>query len=239
MTFGPRYRTRRGERGAAVFIVVLEITLLTAVGIFAARAASLVDMASGFNRQAMQTSQLVEYAGRFGVVELGAPTKASQYIRELRRDDPNKEVCPSNQNIDRNWLPTAVPCLKLDTQDIDKRIQENSSNGASVLELQSANAAGSLGPVLGDGAHSALEGSLLIELVEAYQAPRPPPGFTQNENSELIPMQLTLTAWAQVRSVAREESALTSPWCADASASTAASVQRIRAYVTAPIATRQ
>ena len=52
---------RQNQRGAAVFIVVMVITLLTAVGMFAARSASLVDVASGYGRNAMQTQYVSEY----------------------------------------------------------------------------------------------------------------------------------------------------------------------------------
>lgn len=55
-----RRRRRTGERGAAVFIVVLVISMLTAIGVFAASSATLSTTSSGYARQATQTQHLTE-----------------------------------------------------------------------------------------------------------------------------------------------------------------------------------
>jgi hypothetical protein len=55
---------RRGQRGAAVFMVVMVLTLVTAIGVFSMRSASLVDLASGYNRQNVQAAFIAEYAAR-------------------------------------------------------------------------------------------------------------------------------------------------------------------------------
>jgi hypothetical protein len=57
-----RSRRRSAERGAAVFIVVLVIAMLSAIGIFAASAATLSTAAAGHERQMTQTHYLTEYA---------------------------------------------------------------------------------------------------------------------------------------------------------------------------------
>ena len=54
-----RRSLRRLQRGASLFIVMLVTVLLTGLGIFAARAASMTSQASGFARQVTQTA----YAG--------------------------------------------------------------------------------------------------------------------------------------------------------------------------------
>src|SRR5688572_24601151 len=59
-----RRASRRGERGAAVFIVVMAVVLLTGIGVFAVRTASMVDVAAGYDRQMTQTHHLSELAGR-------------------------------------------------------------------------------------------------------------------------------------------------------------------------------
>ena len=64
-------RRRPAERGAALFVVVMVITLLTAVGIFAARSTSLVDAATGYGRQASQTIALADYGAKLVATELG------------------------------------------------------------------------------------------------------------------------------------------------------------------------
>lgn len=59
-----RLLERRRQRGAALFLVVLVITVLAAVGMFAMRSASLVDVAAGYNRQGVQAAFLADFASR-------------------------------------------------------------------------------------------------------------------------------------------------------------------------------
>ncbi|MGE3670104.1 MAG: PilX N-terminal domain-containing pilus assembly protein, partial [Polyangiaceae bacterium] len=80
----PASRRRADERGAALFIVVLVITLLTAIGIFAARSASLVDVASGYDRQAIQTEYIAEYGIRGATTRL-ANGEGSAALNEIDR----------------------------------------------------------------------------------------------------------------------------------------------------------
>lgn len=54
-------RRRAGERGAAIFVVVLVITLLTGIGVYAARSTTLSTAAAGSDRQMTQTHYLTEY----------------------------------------------------------------------------------------------------------------------------------------------------------------------------------
>ena len=55
---------RQSERGAALFLVVMVIAVLSAIGIFAMRQASLVDTAAGYNRQGVQAGMLADFAAR-------------------------------------------------------------------------------------------------------------------------------------------------------------------------------
>jgi hypothetical protein len=70
-------RGRRGhgrhtaERGSALFLVVLVLSLLTAIGMFSMRSASLVDVATGYNRQSVQAANLAEYAARMSATYIG------------------------------------------------------------------------------------------------------------------------------------------------------------------------
>jgi hypothetical protein len=55
---------RRQQRGAALFLVVMVVTILSAIGVFAMRSASLVDVATGYNRQGVQAAFLADFAAR-------------------------------------------------------------------------------------------------------------------------------------------------------------------------------
>jgi hypothetical protein len=59
-----RARTRRRERGAAVFLVVMVLTIVTAIAVFSMRSASLVDVATGYDRQSVQATLMAEYGAR-------------------------------------------------------------------------------------------------------------------------------------------------------------------------------
>ncbi|HEU4579268.1 MAG TPA: hypothetical protein VFS67_13480 [Polyangiaceae bacterium] len=59
-----RSRQRRAQRGMAVFLVVLVLTMVSAIGVFSMHSASLVDRASGFNRQNVQAIAMVEFGAR-------------------------------------------------------------------------------------------------------------------------------------------------------------------------------
>jgi hypothetical protein len=73
-----RLERRRAEGGMAVFLVVLVLTMVSAIGVFAMRSASLVDLATGFNRQSVQSTLMAEYAARAAASYLGQNTNLTQ-----------------------------------------------------------------------------------------------------------------------------------------------------------------
>jgi len=78
-----RLRRRRNQRGMAVFLVVLVLTMVSAIGVFSMHSASLVDRASGFNRQNVQATAMVEFGMRGAATWLG----------------PNKDMVESKARI--------------------------------------------------------------------------------------------------------------------------------------------
>jgi Tfp pilus assembly protein PilX len=66
-----RLRRRRRQRGMAVFLVVLVLTMVSAIGVFSMHSASLVDRATGFNRQNVQATAIVEFGLRGAATWLG------------------------------------------------------------------------------------------------------------------------------------------------------------------------
>ncbi len=59
-----RARARREQRGAALFLVVMVLTIVAAIGVYSMRSASLVDLATGYSRQSVQATFAAEYAAR-------------------------------------------------------------------------------------------------------------------------------------------------------------------------------
>jgi hypothetical protein len=97
---------KQAERGAALFVVVLVLTLLTAVGLFAAQSATLVDQASGYSRQAAQTAYLAEYGVVASAAELGSGAAGAYRQRMLNPTDG----CRMNLGISEAGVG-APPCL--------------------------------------------------------------------------------------------------------------------------------
>jgi hypothetical protein len=223
-------RTRRsGERGVALFIVVMVVTLLGAVGVFAARTASMVDVASGYSRQASQTLYLAGYAGRFAASELGQG-RAGWYIDRMRE---GTEQCPSNQNATAPQGFT-LPCYKLDNTDVTARVNEQLAQPA--LVPQDVDVPGSLGPPLTpqEGSNSGMQAAFMVELLDAFQTQGMPGMDRGGGPTPFINVQLTVTGWAQVRPFGATDN----PWCDAAAGSDApwgaASVQAVRALITVP-----
>ena len=135
---------RRSERGASVFIVLLVITLLTAIGIFSARSASLVDQAAGYDRQLVQTQYLTEFAGRAVSAELGDGA-GKTYLDKVQQ---GTDTCETNQNVLPLAPGTPIPCYKLYISEIADRV--NAKTGTTLIENQTVVVSGgSLGPKLG------------------------------------------------------------------------------------------
>jgi Tfp pilus assembly protein PilX len=87
-----RLRRRRNQRGMAVFLVVLVLTMVSAIGVFSMHSASLVDRAAGFDRQNVQATAIVEFGLRGAATWLG----------------PNKDMVESKARI-----PGCAPSLLL------------------------------------------------------------------------------------------------------------------------------
>jgi hypothetical protein len=219
--------SRRRQRGAAVFIVVMVITLLTAIGVFAIRSASLVDQAAGFQRQSLQTAYLTEYAGRAVTAELGDGA-AKSYLDRARL---GTDKCQVNVQLEKSLDPSQPPppCYKLYISEIASRVH-NHYGSSTVLEKQTATGAGSLGGRVSEQAH-ALEGVFVVEMTEPYESV-PNAGSEQaaNASNAFRDVQLTLTAFGQVRPI--DTKSKNDPWCGESASSTSASVSALRAHIT-------
>ncbi|MEZ4224148.1 MAG: hypothetical protein R3B13_24580 [Polyangiaceae bacterium] len=221
-----RRPSRRHERGASVFIVLLVITLLTAIGIFSARSASLVDQAAGFDRQLVQTQYLTEFAGRAVSAELGDGA-AKSYLDKIRQ---GTDKCEANKNVAPvPGMPIA--CYKLYVSEIADRV--NAKTGTTLIEKQTVANSGSLGPKLGvAGLGSASEGVFVVEMTEPFETvPNPGSEVGGQQNNAFRDVQVTLTAMGQVRPLDVGGGGA-DPWCAVNASSTAASVAALRAHVT-------
>lgn len=185
-----RLRRRHGERGAAVFVVVMALTMLTAVGVFGIRAASLANAASGYERQNTQNHYVSEY-GMLGAVAELSSSRRTKYFSDMRK---GQEQCSAVKGVTDPVGP--VPCLHLYANDVQTAVTANFS-GRPLFEATSASGStivpGSLGP-------GWLDGDFVVEITDPGQVGQPVAGSDLGGTGpKLGYWQVTLTATGQVR----------------------------------------
>jgi hypothetical protein len=197
---GARWR-RAGERGAAVFVVVLVITLLMGIGMFAARSATLATTVSGHERQAIQTQYVTDYAVLVAASMLSSDKKAA-YIKLAKK--------PLDMCTDQNNPPGAV-------------LERSCYRSLSQTTSQQLAAVGGVVPAGGLGSDK-VEADFLIELTDVSAGPTPS-GYNQNpSNQTAVFCYVTTTATGQVRLVNTGNPGLDTNASASASTGTARAV---------------
>jgi hypothetical protein len=220
------------QRGAAVFIVVMVLTLLTAVGIFAVRSASMADVAAGFDREGAQAGLVAEY----GVTATAAYLSTGNAIPQIHAlaKPPQGFIPPTcESNVLLPGAPTPSPppqqtagCLRLDDQAHLAPIFSASSS--ETLFAPANNAPTAQYPNYPTSTSSlnvneATDAKLVAEVTEAYPTGLPVPGF-QIKDRELY--FLAVTAIAQVRPVAA---------CAAGTTTPSAAQTAVRAVIVTPV----
>ena len=199
------YRKRRDQRGAAVFMVVMVLALISAIGVFSMRSASLVDLASGFNRQNVQSSFIAEYAAR----------AAATYLENNESLVENTDRVPGCASKLQAANPEA-PCTVLKTSLLTTAYGDLAPGAFSD---------GLPGLLSLPGEATSIEAEFVTELVEAGPASvLASPGFVTGEFK-----QVTLTSIARVFPSDATTTGVCSP-----GARGAVSQQTVRAHVVVP-----
>jgi hypothetical protein len=184
-------RRRADQRGAAVFVVVMVLTMLSAIGVFAMRAASMANLASGFDRQNTQNHYVGEYGLLAAVAELST-TRRSAYVDKMAK---GADICSAAKGM--STVGTAkVPCYQLFANDVAKTVASNYS-GRPLFESPSGSGSsllpGSLGPV-------PLDGDFVVEMTDPGPVGLPVAGTDVGGSAAKFRyMQVTLTSVGQVR----------------------------------------
>lgn len=147
---------RREERGAAVFVVVLVVTMLSAIGMFAARSATLNTTSSGYMRQMTQTHYVTEYGMLAAMAEIA--TKPSAYIDAMKSDGSNGPTC--KKLVDGKVANPA--CYEFGHADLQTML--NAQNAGAKL-LDPANP-GASPPAPGSLGYSALEADFSVTMTD-------------------------------------------------------------------------
>lgn len=177
MVIQPKRRfSRKGERGTTVVVVVMVTTLITAIGIFAVRNVSQIDMAVGYSRQSAQTNALAELGTTAAVTQIGS--MGSYYSDQMS----SGLKCLANGPY---ATASSSSCFHLDQGDFDTVTTGHS--GETLLEPTVAGTeTGSFGPLAN------ATGLVRVELTEKHATNTPIPG------SSGTAFDVTLTTTASV-----------------------------------------
>lgn len=173
--------SRKAERGTTVVVVVMVTTLITAIGIFAVRNISQIDMAVGFSRQSAQATALAE---------LGTTTAMAQ-INSKGAEYPNK--MSSEFKCFANARYTTRDCYHFSREFLEGQTAANS--GETLLEpAVPGTETGSF------GVSANADGTLKVEMTEKHPTNSPLPGtdLSNTSGNNLSPQDVTLTTFALV-----------------------------------------
>ncbi len=174
-----RQRTTE-QRGAAVLIVALAIMLLSGLGAWAMQSAALVDQASGYSRQALQTQYVAELGVTAGTTFLSVPGwGAAQYNSGINKPD----ACESTRG-----QATTRFCRSLYMTDVDKGMTR------PTIDPGTTTAVGSMGTFnTGDGA---MQGTYTVEMTDPERTIVPGSDISKSQY-----YRVTLSSRGQVRPV--------------------------------------
>jgi hypothetical protein len=216
------------QRGAALFVVVMVITLLTAVGLFAARSTSLVDAATGYARQAAQSVALADYGVQLVASELGQGR--AQRVFQLM--DLRNQFCPTYGVVTAPQTPQ--PCYAYDYNQLEARVQQNTGSAFNVIEYQSNLVDGSLGPRFPAASMThGVDGVLVVEIFDPFEISN----IRGESASKPSGREVTINSIAQVRpfSLLTERAQDNATWCStNAASANAASLLSVRSQVVVP-----
>jgi hypothetical protein len=188
-------RKLQAQRGAAVFIVVMVLTLLTAVGIFAVRSASMADVAAGYDREGAQATLVAQY-GIVSTAAYMATGVADTIVRTMHMPPGSsykQPTCESNAYPIPAPSPPGNPeCYRI----YQTEIQNSFTASSNETVFAPANLAGSItGSTSSLNANEITDATFIVELTDASTSAVPMPGGG-------VGTELVLTSIAQVRPIA-------------------------------------
>jgi len=186
----PFPRRRASERGAAIFVVVMAITMLAAIGVFSIRAASLAAAASGYDRQNTQNHYVGEY-GLLGAVAELSTGRRNAYVDKLGK---GVETCSAARGVTNPG--GTVPCYHLYANDVQQAVASTFS-GLPLFQPATTSGStvtpGSLGP-------APLDGDFVVEITDPGPVGMPVAGSDLGGTGPKFRyLQVTLTSTGQVR----------------------------------------
>lgn len=177
-----RHRARAKQRGAAIFVVLLVLTILTAIGMFATRAAGLNQRLSGYARQGTQTGYVAEY-GALLVFDEITGDRAGVYVDEILK---GHEQCAASSLIEAGT--GKVPCYK---QTLNEMQNSLNSEGASAKIVDPS------GETFGVSNNALADFS--VDMTDLYAGQVEPGDDQTGLGGQRQTVQITLTSSGQLR----------------------------------------
>lgn len=188
---------RSGQRGAAVFVVMMAILVITSMGTWAIYSASLTSTGTGYQRAAAQTLYAAELGIIAGTGVLSIPGMADANVQQARKDLANNDPDDCESALSTEF------CKSMPMEDMDVIIQAETAGmpaGSTfgILQLGTSTVQGSMGPYdpLQAGA---LQGNFIVELTDERTANLP--GMDLDASKANLPQykQYTVTSYGIVR----------------------------------------
>jgi hypothetical protein len=211
-----RARRKRAERGAAVFVVLLVVGLLTALGLFAVRSATLATLSGGYNRQLTQTHYVAEYGVLVATGDLWMRGDGHSYLMKSGQ----QQTCQGYaEQVADSGHPT---CAEYSYDYYEQQVVQQFESTNNLIDPPSGTfpsvTPGSLG-------YRPIEGDMNVELTDWHPAWPPPAGNDATGGLPVGYAMVTVSVTGLVRP-AQEEA---NEW--DTASATAAGVETQRAHV--------
>lgn len=189
---------RSRERGAAVFVVMMAILVITSMGTWAIYSASLTSTGTGYQRAAAQTLYTAELGVIAGTGILSIPGLANANIAQARKD------LALNDPDDCQSVSSTEFCKSIYMEDLGLTIEAETGSMAedaptfAILQAGTDTEQGSMGPYA-EGLDGALQGHFVLELTDERTANLP--GMDLDSGKTNLPQykQVTVTSYGTVR----------------------------------------
>lgn len=167
---------RKSERGAALFVVVMAIMLLTGLGVWTMRSAALVDQASGFARAAAQGQSLAELGALAITAQLSVPGEAWLHDEIARGSTPVRDQCVMAGAGGPPVVPAPPPAYCRVFEDtvsnqFTTNVNPSPLNPGTGRPVVDQAPGGSFGPLASpDPLFSMIEGRFWVEMTDGHSA---------------------------------------------------------------------
>ena len=193
-----RLRRLQSQRGAAVFLVVLVMALLTAMGVFALRSASLADSAAGFDREGAQASLIAQYGITATAAYVGTGVSDTIVIN-MKNPPPSGYVmprCESNgYSMSSPQTTPPMPCYRMNQANLQTSFTLSSNESVFAPTNNASTLPGSTSSL---NVNEKTDATFNVELTDIAATGV---GYNGNQVGERVQYEVTLTAIAQVRPI--------------------------------------